>query len=563
MRTVLRLLGLARGVLPRLALAALAGFTAAACGIGLMATAAWLIARASQHPPVLELGVAVVAVRGFGMFRGIARYVERLAGHDAALRVLAKLRVRSYQALIPQTAVDRGDALQQFVSDVDAGQDLLVRVLLPYAAAVLAGAAAVGLLGSLLPAGAWILALLLVVVFLVAPAAQSAVARRAQAATAPLRADLTSGVVELLSALPDLVAYGWASARLERLVRVDGRLRRVLNRSSVGVGLGNALVVLAGGACVWLLLAVGRHRLDVPALAVLVLTPLAVLDVVSTVPEAAGRAGVATNALRRVYAVLDRPDPVPDPPLPQALPDGPYHLTVEDVTAGWGSPALHGVCLDLPPGGRVAVVGPSGCGKTTLACLLVRFLDPQAGRVALNGVDLRGLAGDDVRRVIALMDESAHCFDTTIEANLRVGRREASDDDLWDVLRQVRLAGWISTLPCGLSTEVGENGARLSGGQRRRLALARTLLTGAPILVLDEPTEHLDEPTAAALTQDLLAATTDRSLLLITHRPFGLSQVDTVLRLDAPPPLTACALDACTGPVQACGCMRGPRIGSP
>jgi thiol reductant ABC exporter CydC subunit len=537
MRTVIRLLADARPVLPRLLLAAAAGTAASACGIGLMATAAWLIARAAQHPPVLELGVAVVAVRAFGISRGFARYAERLAGHDAALRVLSILRVRSFARLVPQVpagALARGDALQRFASDVDAGQDLLVRVLLPYASALLAGAGAVALLVTILPAAAVVLAASLAVVCFGVPVAQRALARRAQARTAPLRAELTAGTVDLLHALPDLVAYGLADGRLDRLRATDRRLAAVHGRTAAGVGLGGALVVAAGGACVWAALCLGVQRhLPAPALAVLVLTPLAVLDVVAGLPEAANRYGVGTGALRRVHAQVDRPDPVPEPTTPQPLPDGPYELAVSDVTAGWvpAEPALAGVSLRLTPGRRIAVVGPSGCGKTTLASLLVRFLDPVRGRVTLNGVDLRDLAGDDVRRVVALMDETAYCFDTTIEGNLRVGRPDATQAQLWDALSRARLADWVRGLPLGLSTPVGEHGSRLSGGQRRRLAFARVLLTDAPILVLDEPTEHLDEATAAALTADLLAATAGRSLVLITHRPFGLSDVDGMVDL--------------------------------
>lgn len=542
--TIWRLLQTARPVLPRLVLAMLAGTVAAACGIGLMATAAWLISRAAQHPPVLALGMAVVAVRGFGLFRGFARYAERLGSHDAALRVLGILRSQSYAGLVPQVpgaAVARGDTLQRFASDVDSGQDILVRVLLPYAAALLAGCGAVVLVTALLPAGGVALAAMVVVVCFAAPAAQQALARRAQARTAPLRAELMSETVELLHALPDLAAYGATHGRLDRLAGLDRRLRAAYARTSVGVGVGNAVVVLAGGACVWGALALGAAavadgRLDEVALAVVVLTPLAVLDVVVGLPEAAGTYNVARQALRRVYAVVDRPDPVPDPAVPAPLPAGPYHLRVENASARWvptGPPALAEVSLDLPPGRRIAVVGPSGCGKTTLACLLVRFLDPAAGRVSLNGVDLRDVGSDDVRRVVSLMDEHVHCFDTTVEGNLRVGRRDATEPELWAALRQARLAEWVGGLPLGLQTTVGEHGARLSGGQRRRLALARVLLSNTPVLVLDEPTEHLDNDTAAALTADLLAATSGRTVVLITHRGFGLSDVDEVVRLRA------------------------------
>jgi thiol reductant ABC exporter CydC subunit len=535
MRTVLRLLRLTQPTLPRLLAAVAAGALAGACGIGLMATSAWLIARAGQHPPVLELGIAIVAVRAFGLSRGIARYGERLAGHDGALRVLGRLRVRSYEGIIPQTAIARGDALQRFASDVDSGQDLLVRVLLPYASALLAAAGAVVLLGLLLPAASLVLAAVLALVAFAAPALQDAMSRGAQMRTAPLRAQLTTGVVELLHALPDLVAFGRTGAMLHELRVTDTRLRVALARSSAGVGAGGAVTVAAGGACVWLALMIGaRERLDSPALAVVVLTPLAVLDVMAVLPDAAGRLRPVLASLRRVFDVIDAPDPVPDAVPTQGLPDGPYHLRVEGVSARWpGSTArlLDSVSLDLPPGRRVALVGPSGCGKTTLAFLLVRFLDPIGGRVTLNGVDLRELAGDDIRQVVSLMDDSAHCFDTTIAGNLRVADHDATDEQLWEVLRRARLADWVAGLPLGLATPVGENGGRLSGGQRRRLALARVLLAKSPILVLDEPTEHLDEPTAAALTADLLAAAGNRSLLLITHRPFGLSEVDDVVHL--------------------------------
>jgi ABC-type multidrug transport system fused ATPase/permease subunit len=166
-----------------------------------------------------------------------------------------------------------------------------------------------------------------------------------------------------------------------------------------------------------------------------------------------------------------------------------------------------------------------------VAALLVRFLDPVDGRVTLGGVDLRELDGDEVRRTVTLLDSDAHLFDTTIEENLRVARPQATVDELWHALGRARLAEWVRSLNDGLGTRVGENGSQVSGGQRRRLALARALLTDARVYVLDEPTEHLDEATAERITDDLLAATDGRTVLLITHRPYGLSQVDEVVRL--------------------------------
>ena len=537
-----RLLREARPVWVRLGGATAAGALSAACGVALLATAAWLISRASQHPPVLELGVAVVAVRALGISRGFARYAERLAGHDAALRVLEVLRVRSYERLVsqvPGTSLSRGEALQGFATDVDAGQELLARVLLPYGSALLAGAGAVILMSILLPPVSVLLAGMLVAVCFGVPATQQWLAGRARGRTAPLRAELTSSTVELFDGLPDLAAFGRTGEWLGRIRRLDQRLLATTARTSLGVGVGNSLVVFLGGACVVGALAVGtvavRHaQLSGVALAVVVLTPMAMLDVISALPEAAGRFSDARSALARVYTVMDRPDPTPDPIHPRALPTGPVDLRLDRVSAGWGGPlVVDGFSLDLPAGRRVALVGPSGSGKTTLACLLVRFLDPLRGAVTLNGVDLREFAGDEVRRVVGLMDENVHLFDTTIEGNLRVARPAATPVELAGALARARLLDWVDTLPLGLATPVGEHGARLSGGQRRRLALARLLLADPPVLVLDEPTEHLDDRTAAILTADLLDATRGRTVLLVTHRPFGLTDVDEIIRLDS------------------------------
>ena len=541
---VTRLLLLARPAWPRLGLAALAGAAAGGAAIGLAATSAWLISRAAQHPPVLYLMVAIVAVRAFGLSRGLLRYAERLIGHDAALRVLARLRARCYARLVrlsPAGLPDLrgGDLVARFSADVDAAADLLVRVVVPYAAALLIVVGSTTLLAALLPsAGAVVLAAAVGVVAGV-PALTRLASARAARRTAPLRGELVAATVDLLQGLPDLLAHGAADQALARLAATDARLRRATVRLSGATGLGAALCTIAGGACAWAGLALGTGavragHLDGVQLAVLVLTPLAVFEALSGVPAAAVQLGSARAALARLFAVLDRPDPVPEPGQPVSAPRAPATLRFDRVSARWNLDApdvLHDVDLAVHSGQRVAIVGPSGSGKSTLAALLVRFLDPSAGAVTLGGVDLRDLSSDEIRRTVGLVDDRAYLFDTTIEENLRVGRREATTQQLHEALRAARLDMWVASLPHGLSTEVGEHGARLSGGQRRRLALARALLADFPILVLDEPTEHLDEATASAITTDLLDATRGRTVLLITHRPFGLDRVDRVLHL--------------------------------
>ncbi|MEU4563485.1 thiol reductant ABC exporter subunit CydC [Actinoplanes sp. NPDC023936] len=531
----------ARPALPRLLVSAVLGAGAGAAGVGLMACAAWLISRAALHPPVLQLMVAIVAVRAFGIGRGVLRYLERLTGHDAAFRALVALRVRAYRGLAEVApgglaGFRRGDLAERLTADVDAVLDVLVRVVLPYAAALLVGVGSVALAGTLLPAAGLALAVALIVLAIGVPAVQAGAARRSDGRLAPLRGELATHTVDLLHGLPDLTAFGATGTHLAAAADADRRLRAAGERSAATAGLGSAAAVLVTGACVLAGLiagaaAVRAGTISGELLAVVTLTPLAVAEAVSGLPAAAQRLAGARAALRRVAEVVDAAPPAPDPADPVPLPAGPYTLRLHDVTAGWADPAVRGLDLTLAPGRRVALAGPSGAGKSTVAALLVRFLDPQAGRVTLNGTDLRDMRGADVRRVVGLLDDRAYLFDTGIAANLRVGRPGATEAELWQALAAARLEDWVRSLPAGLDTEVGEHGMAVSGGERRRLALARLLLADPPVLVLDEPAEHLDEPTAAALTADLLDATHGRTVLLITHREADLSGVDEVIRL--------------------------------
>jgi thiol reductant ABC exporter CydC subunit len=526
-----------------LLLAVAAGVGAAGASVGLMATAAWLISRAALHPPVLHLMVAIVAVRAFGISRGALRYVERLAGHDAALRILGDLRVRLFrqlERLAPAglAAFRRTDLVQRLVTDVDAVLDMLTRVILPYAVTVLVGAGSVVLVGVLSPVAGCALAVGLVVVGAVVPLLQSAAARRSDGRLAPLRGELAVGTVDLLHGLPDLVAYGAVDAQLARLADADARLRDAERRSSAAAGTSAAVTALATGLCVLVGLAAGAVAVRAGSLrgellAVIVLTPLAVFEAAAGLPVAAQRFAGARSALQRLAEVFATRSPVPEPTTPVRLPAGPHTLRLDGVSAEWvrGRTAVRSVDLVLAPGTRVAITGPSGCGKTTVAALLVRFLDPSAGRVTIDGIDLRRVPDDQIRRIVGYLPEDAHLFDTTIGENLRIGRRDATEAQLRAALTKARLLDWVQGLPLGLDTLVGEHGMALSGGQRRRLALARALLADFEVLILDEPTEHLDDATAAALTRDLLAAAGNRTLVLITHRTDDLHGVDTVVAL--------------------------------
>jgi ATP-binding cassette subfamily C protein CydC len=525
------------------ALAVLAGTGAAGAAVGLMAVSAWLVSRAALHPPVLHLMVAIVAVRAFGLSRGVLRYAERLAGHDAALRVLGRLRALVFARLADLAPAGlagyrRADLTQRLAADVDAVLDMLTRVLLPYAVAVLVGLGSVWMIGVYSPAAALTLAAGLLLVGAGVPMLQARTVRRADGRLAPLRGRQATGTVDLLHGLPDLIAYGAAGAHLERLAETDALLRRAEQRSSAMTGVSAAVTALATGISVLAGLAAGAVAvrsgvLSGELLAVVVLTPLAVFETASGLPAAAQQFAAARASLRRLADIVATPAPVIAPETPVDVPDGPHIMRLEGVDAAWspGRTVLHDVDLELLPGSQVALVGPSGCGKSTIAALLVRFLDPAAGRVTLDGVDVRRVAPERLRQIVGYLPEDAYLFDTTIAGNLRIARPDATGDQLRAVLAQARLLDWVDTLPDGLETLVGEHGRDLAGGQRRRLALARALLADFRILILDEPTEHLDDETAAMLLDDLLAAAGDRTVLVITHRTDIGARVDAVIDL--------------------------------
>jgi thiol reductant ABC exporter CydC subunit len=542
---IIRLSATARG---RLFLAGFLGALAAGAAVGLMAASAWLISRAAQQPPVLYLMVAIVSVRAFAILRATARYAERLVAHDAAFRVLGDARVRVFEQLeqlapAGLSAFRSGDLLSRLVADIDVLQDLWVRLLLPYGVAAVAGAGSVVLVGALLPPAARVLALSLVVVAVVAPWVASRIARRAEASVAPLQGALSTATLDLLRGAPELVAYGAADRQLTEVARTDEKLVRANARSAAGVGLGAAFAAVAAGAAVWAGLgygvpAVRSGAMSGVVLAVVVLTPLAVHEVFSGLAGSAQQLPRVRAAAERVLAVFDQQPPVVEPVRPQTPPEGRSGLWLTDVVAGWpdGKDVLTGTSLSVVPGEQVALVGPSGAGKSTLAAVLLKFLGAREGSVRVvgqedNAVDYTDLDGDQVRRVVGLCAQDAHLFDTTIIENIRLARPDASEAEIRAALRRARLLDWVDGLPDGLDTRVGEQGAMVSAGQRQRIALARVFLADFDVLVLDEPAEHLDEPTAAALMTDLLAETADQTVLLVTHRTADLHRFDRVLRL--------------------------------
>ncbi|MFG2569952.1 thiol reductant ABC exporter subunit CydD [Streptomyces sp. NPDC048567] len=530
----------------RFGLALLLGSLAVGSAVGLMAVSGWLISRASEQPPVLYLMVAVTATRAFGIGRAVFRYAERLVSHDAVLRMLAELRVavyRSLERIAPGglRGARRGDLLSRLVADVDALQDYWLRWLLPVGTAVLVGAATVGFTGWLLPQAGLVLAVGLLLAGVGVPLGSGACARRAERRLAPARAGLATRITDLLGGTAELTVAGALPGRVARTRAADATLTRIASRAASATALGGGLTALIAGltvvaAALVALPAVADGRLAGVEFAVVVLTPLAAFEAVTGLPLAAQYRQRVRRSAERVYEVLDAPVPVREPEAPAAPPVSPFPLELRGLSARYADTAhdaLAAVGLTLEAGRRIAVVGPSGSGKTTLAQVLLRFLDARAGSYRIGGVDASALDGDTVRRFVGLCAQDAHIFDSSLRENLRLARPAATEPELRDALARARLLDWADALPDGLDTLVGEHGARLSGGQRQRLALARALLADFPVLVLDEPAEHLDLPTADALTADLLAATLGRTTVLITHRLAGLDAVDEVVVLEA------------------------------
>ena len=523
-------------------LATVLGVLSTASGVALTATAAWLITRASAHPPVLVLMVAIVGVRAFGIARPVLRHAERLLSHDVALHELAARRTAVYAALVPLVpgalrvaGPRRGDLLASVVDDVDSLLDARLRVREPVVTALAVGLLAVGLAWWWAPQAGAVLAALVAAAVLAGLLGRHG-ARVAEPAHLRHRARVSTLVEEVVTARDELRQWQAATDALAAVDAEGDALERAVRRSVRGVAAGHAAVRLATGAAVVGIAALVPAGAVSPAtLALLVLLPVALGEVLAPLADA-GALSVRTDAARSRLDRLAALAPlVADPADPAPVPQGSQPLALDRVSAGWGpEPCLRDLDLTLRPGERVAVCGPSGSGKSTLASLLVRHLDPSAGSVRLGGLDLRDGALDDVRRQVGLAADDPHVFASSVCENVRLARPAATDAEVADALGRARLGAWVESLPQGMHTLVGSAGIAVSGGERARIGVARALLADAPVLVLDEPTAHLDTATAREVADVLLDARADRSVVWITHGTVGLDRVDRVVALDLP-----------------------------
>ncbi|MBG0741642.1 thiol reductant ABC exporter subunit CydD [Paeniglutamicibacter antarcticus] len=544
---------------PRFLLAVVAGAVATLAALALTALSGWLIVRASQQPAILYLLVAIVGVRFFGLLRALSRYCERLWLHDAVFAALTRLRVRVWESLalrvLSRRSLLRGDgAVDHLIGDFDAVRDLAPRVVLPPAAGLLAAAAVATTTSLLLPAAVALQLVVLAGTLLLAPAIALWADNRAGIAEHRHRSAVIRIVSGLLGAAADLRVNRAEGPLLERLRLDDLEATAAVQRAARAQGTAQGLLVLLSALGAFGMLAVGAGQvasgtLPVEALAALVLLNLSLVDAFAPVSAAVQLWPALRTVLARfsddfapgsepvaapvpaparrenAHSALSLPHPLPAQPVDSRQGSGMAGLTLKGVTARWPDSAasvFSGLDATVRRGEWLTVTGESGSGKSTLLAVMLGFLAPVAGDFTSRGR-------------IAWCPQQGHLFDSSLRANLLLARARdnaPTEAELVKVLDDVGLGPLLRELPRGLDTRLGPEGSRLSGGQRQRVAVARTLLTGADILLLDEPTAHLDNESAALLMADLRRALRDKAVVLVTHDPAAGDPEDLRLELD-------------------------------
>ncbi len=539
-----RLLRLMRPYAGWVALSVLLGFATVAAGIGLMSTSAYIIARAALHPSIADLQVAIVGVRFFGIARGLFRYLERYTSHQVTFGLLARLRTWFYQALEPLAPArlmryPSGDLLNRAVGDIAALENFYVRALAPPLAATLVALATGAWLASFRPflAAAWLACFLAagVVVSLLSHWLSRAPGRRMSGE----RAALNQALVDGIQGAADLLAFGREAAQASVVAGLGRQVAHTQSHMARISALQNALSGLFANLGMLAVLVLGiplvaSGQLSSVLLPVLALATLTSFEAVLPLPLAAQYLESSLQAARRLFELVDAPPEVRDPATPVPLP---LHndLSVRGLSFRYSpsqAAALDELSFDLPQGKRLAVVGPSGAGKTTLINILLRFWDYRHGEVRLGDIDLHCYSAEAMRGRMAVVSQTTHLFNASIRENLLIARPKASEAELVQAAALAQIHGFIQSLPRGYDTWIGEQGLLLSGGERQRLAIARALLKDAPLLLLDEPTAHLDALTERQVLEALGALMSGRSVLMITHRLVGLEMMEEILVLN-------------------------------
>ncbi len=527
----------------RLLSAAFLGVATVACGVGLMSTSSYLLARAALHPSIADLQVAIVGVRAFGIARGLLRYLERLISHDATFRILAHLRSWFYRRLEPLAPArllehHTGDVLARIVRDIESLETLFLRGLAPAIVTLGTGAMVTALFGSLqLSLGSAFAALFFGAALLLPWLArrwEGPLARR----LAQVRGELFATLLDGIQGNAELLSLGQETQHartVERLSRTVGRIQR---RQAWVEGTTEALANLSAQLSSMLLLAIAipavrAGGLDGVFLGLILAANLAAYEAIHSLPQAAQQIETGMAAAERVFELLDA-EPAVHEPLAPSIPPSQGSLRIEGLTFRYTTaepPALLDLWLELPPGGRCAIVGPSGAGKTTLLRLLLRFWDYEEGSIQLDGRELRSYRGQDLRAAFAMIPQDPYFFHATLRDNLHLAHPTADDATLVSALEAAQLGSWLRSLPQGLDTWLGEQGHKVSAGERQRIAIARAYLRPSCMLLLDEPIAHLDPLTAQQVILALEPLMAARTTLLVTHRLLGLEDFPEILVL--------------------------------
>jgi thiol reductant ABC exporter CydC subunit len=518
------------------------GATGAICGIGLLATSGWLITRAAERPPVFVLSVAIGLVQAFALGRGLSRYFERLAVHDVSLGRLDRLRLDLYdelEPLVPGGLANYGSGalLSGFVADAElvttafakkftTGIDLTTSIVLGAIVAVVVEPG----VGAVLAAGA--VGMVALAFFL------ARLGRAGAEGEAAARAELADAVIETMRVARELVAYGREDLVARRLDGIRRRSNAAAARRALVTGLGRALATFTAAAGIVAVVAVGiaahdAGRLSGVMLAVEAFVALAVYDQCAALPLVLADAGAARAARCRLKRLSRLEAPVREPAVDRSPPVGAVTVALEAVGVTYGATvALEELSLRLPPGGRAAIVGRSGSGKTSALYALLHFVECARGRASLDGVGVGEMTRGGIARHIGWVAETTHVFAASLGDNLRIAEVTASDAQCVTALGRAGLGAWFASLPEGLATMLGAGGRPMSAGERQRLGLARVLLAGDEILLLDEPTAHIDPVSSAGLLDELVGATGSRSVLVVSHEPDLGRLVDEVVTLD-------------------------------
>lgn len=513
-------------------------------GIGLLGLSGWFLTAAalSTLGSAFNIFAPSAGVRGLSFIRILSRYGEKLSGHDMTLRLLSDLRAWLFARLFPLVPLarrfGRGDLVSRLLADVEALDTVFLVALGPISTAVLAGAAMTVVLSLALPSAALVYALLFFAAVLLVPVGLVLASRAAGSEVVAAGATLRQAVLDGIDGHQDLVLFGATGEAAAGAATASAWLARARRRLGLRAALASALVqLLAGGALIGTLLA-GFVALEAgaiggPLLAGLLLAVIASFEASAMLVRSATRLAGAAAAADRLQAIANSAPAVVEPAAPLPIASG-GDVRFEAVRFGYDPkhPVIDGLSFAVRSGECVAVTGPSGAGKSTIAQLLLRLVDPDAGTVRLNGSALSDVAGADLRQRAALMTQDAPVFLDTIRANLRIGRDAADDAALWGVLEAVHLAEFVRDLPGQLDAVVGEAGRTLSAGQARRICLARTLLSRADVIVFDEPTSGLDAETETAFLAELPKLTRGRTAIVITHAAVP-ATFDRVLELRA------------------------------